>query len=75
MLKSQKKKSLLLHNTKQSKNKHMVRKIKRCTKSLCKTRKELIKEYIKQNVVSGKTIMIVRNISRSYEASTKWKQQ
>ena len=47
MLKTQKKKSSLLHNIKQSKNKHMVRKIKRCTKSLCETKKELIKEDVK----------------------------
>ena len=59
MLRTHKKKSSLLHNTKQGKNKHMVRKIKRCNKSLCKTRKELIKEDVKQNVVNGKTNMMV----------------
>ena len=53
----------------------MVRKIKRCTKPLCKTKKELIKEDVKQKLVNGKTNMMVRNISRSYEASAKWKQQ
>ena len=53
----------------------MVRKIKRCTKSLCKTKKELIREDVKQNFVNVKTNMMVRNISRSYEASAKWKQQ
>ena len=74
MLRTQKKKSSLLHNTKQGKNKHMVRKIKRCNKSLYKTRKELIKEDVKQNVVNGKTNMMVWNISRSYEVSAKWKQ-
>ena len=68
-LRTQKKKSSLLHNTKRGKNKYMVRKIKRCTKSLCKTRKELIKDDFKQYVVNGKTNMMVRNISRSFKAT------
>ena len=66
MLRTQKKNPSLRHNMEVGKNKHI---------SLFKTKKDSIKEDIKQNIVNGKTNMMVRNISRSDEASAKWKQQ